>query len=61
MARVIIAFHHDHTQVGKTVTVDDDQAVTMVAEGRARFADDSDEAVQINAVRKPAPKAIGEK
>ncbi len=59
MARVIIAFHHDHTQVGKTVTVDDDQAVTLVAEGRARYADD--EAVQISAVRKPAPKAIGEK
>ncbi|MFD6070613.1 hypothetical protein [Amycolatopsis lurida] len=59
MARVIIAFHPDHTQVGKTVTVDDDQAVTMVAEGRARYADD-DKAAQGTAARKPAPKAPGD-
>lgn len=40
MAKVIIAFSRDHTQVGKTVEVPDDDAAVMVSEGRARYADD---------------------
>ncbi|WP_370944008.1 hypothetical protein AB5J62_33545 [Amycolatopsis sp. cg5] len=42
MAKVIITFSRDHTQVGKTVEIEDDQAAVMVNEGRARYADDQD-------------------
>ncbi|MBB1151772.1 hypothetical protein [Amycolatopsis dendrobii] len=39
MAKVIVAFHRDDTQVGKTVDVGDAEAAIMVNEGRARYAD----------------------
>ncbi|WP_158226753.1 hypothetical protein [Amycolatopsis vastitatis] len=40
MAKVIVAFSRDHTKIGKTVDVDDDEAAVMVNEGRARYAED---------------------
>jgi hypothetical protein len=41
MAKVIIAFSRDHSVVGKTVEIDDDEAAVLVSEGRARYADET--------------------
>ncbi|MEV5543115.1 hypothetical protein AB0L13_40470 [Saccharopolyspora shandongensis] len=38
MPRVEIAFDADLSRIGKTVEVDEDQAATMIREGRARLA-----------------------
>ena len=38
MAKVVIAFHPDHQQIGKTVDLDDAEAAALVREGRARYA-----------------------
>lgn len=38
MRKVVIAFDADLSRIGKTVEVDDDQAATMIREGRARPA-----------------------
>ncbi len=38
MAKILIVFSGDLNQIGKTVEVDDEQAVVMVREGRAQFA-----------------------
>ncbi|MEV6226847.1 hypothetical protein AB0L88_03000 [Saccharopolyspora shandongensis] len=38
MPRVEIAFDADLSRIGKTVQVDEDQAATMIREGRARLA-----------------------
>lgn len=39
MAKVIIAFHPDSNQVGKTADLDNEEAAALVREGRARYAD----------------------
>ncbi|MGW1678501.1 hypothetical protein [Saccharopolyspora shandongensis] len=41
MTRVVIAFDADLSRIGKTIEVDDDQAATMIREGRARPAQSS--------------------
>lgn len=60
--KVIIAFDPDHSKIGKTVTVDDDEAALMIREGRARPADGKNAelplAYQAPTVEPPLPEVI---
>lgn len=38
--KVVIAFHADNSKIGKTVEVSEEEARTLIAEGRARLASD---------------------
>lgn len=59
--KVIIAFDPDHSKIGKTVTVDDDEAALMIREGRARPADKDAElpiVYQAPTVQPPMPDVV---
>ena len=62
MAKVIVAFHRDHTQVGKTIDVGDDEAAVMVNEDRARYAaPQGDEPAKTSASSRKSPAKTAER
>lgn len=55
MAKVIIAFSADMSEIGKTREVPDEDAVAMVREGRARYTSEKEAASAAKATGTTAP------